>query len=561
MLKELYTIKRIYADFEIYIWNTNISSMVMFGRLALKGVNISGFLSDRTEFCSKCIMNRIIIGFDEMQGKSHVLLIIPDENEIEVLQKRFDKDKVIVLNYSDSLEISKEIESDEIYIYGTGGGCRGLEQALDEEMISFEGYIESKVAHRMHNGKKVYDLNEVCHKKGCTVIVSTLNRNYTAEILDILQEKEFKNVYVYAEIANLWYLRTSSTFTLVDYAFKENKTILIYDSNGLIGNLVKKILDCYGIYGSEFVDDYELYDKVSDDTSQYLIFIPDINEYKVEEKCNFLEKIGISLSQYQYTGLGLVERKISKENFVPDCMMGYAFENEYYGIDIIGNKEAKFRVIVLGGSTSTVGYYRVTSWVEILYEKLQNTIGDVVIFNMGFLANDVVTELLKLLRDGYYLKPNCVISLSGVNNTFEKGDSVNQFVIKEDIQRLNALGIEKYYTGIEVREDLFGFWVRIQKIIKCVSELFGAKYIGILQPMNIAKKNKSLFETMYFEDYMYEKCSSFYDESSGEDFFINMINEFWDKDGMYVDHCHYSKQANAIIANKIYEKMLAEFEF
>lgn len=86
--------------------------------------------------------------------------------------------------------------------------------------------------------------------------------------------------------------------------------------------------------------------------------------------------------------------------------------------------------------------------------------------------------------------------------------------------------------------------------------MYGAEYVGVLQPMNIGKKDKNLFETMYFEDSMYEKSRSFYERSRNDDFYINMINEFADQDGMYIDHCHYSETGNAVIAERIFQEIL-----
>lgn len=560
MLKDLYTIKKEYEDYEIYIWNVNIASMVIFGRLAMKGVNVSGFLSDVPSFRGEYIMNRKIIGIDEIAGQGDVLAIVPDQYDIDGLQNRLENKGVIVLSYSDCLGIDEGIGNCNVLIYGTGGGSNQVEAALNKTNAYIEGYMLSDVHEKTHKGKKVYSLDEAADKKEHVVIVSTLDRTYTLEILENLRKRGFDNVYTYSELVNFWHMRASGTFTLVDYAYKQNKKILIYGSDEWSGRLMYEILCRYGICSATFVDEFELYDIAQDDASGCFIIIPDIDEFKADEKCNFLEKIGIPLSQYQYTGLALVERRIEKEKLIPDVLTGYAFENEFQGIDIIGDREAKFRIIVMGGSTSTVGYYRTRSWVEVLYEKLKNIMGDVAIFNMGFLANDVVIELLKLLRDGFCLKPDCVISLSGVNNTFAKKGSTNQFAVQENIDRLKALGGSMFYSGIESEEDLFEFWLRNQKIIKCVSEMLGAKYIGILQPMNIGKKNKSLFETMYFEDYMYEKCGQFYEKSGNEDFYMDMINEFIDKDGMYIDHCHYSEMGNAIIADKVFERILNDFD-
>lgn len=440
MVKDLFTIKEAYAKYNIYIWDVSIPSMAIFGKLVLKGLNIKGFLSERTELCEQSIMNRRILGLQQIGKMEKALVIVPDSENIEAVQAKLKKSNLVVLHYTLSLEIDREIRNRKFLIYGTGEGCDRLEKELSLMGAEADGYILSKVNESVHNGKKVLSVEKATEVEKYLVIISTLNRKYIAEILNNLQEKGIEQIYVYADISCYWHLRASSTFTLIDYAYKTNKKILIYGEEDLLGSLMRDILYRYGINSVEFVREMELFDVMTDDISKYFIIIPDICEYQIDRKCNYLEKMGIGLSQYQYTGLGLVKRRLEKEKMLPDSMMGYAFENTFYGIEVLGNADAEFRVIVLGGSTSTIGYYRPVSWIEMLYKKLTKAMGDVVIYNMGFLGNDVVIEILKLLRDGFYLNPDYVISLSGVNNTYEKGETVNQFNVVESIKRLEMLG-------------------------------------------------------------------------------------------------------------------------
>lgn len=236
--------------------------------------------------------------------------------------------------------------------------------------------------------------------------------------------------------------------------------------------------------------------------------------------------------------------------------------NSHYGIQILGKVTKKStKIIVLGGSTSTVNVFRPKSWVTFLYEKLKKKLGDVVIYDFANSGNDVVVELLKFVRDGHFLEADYVVSMSGVNNIVAKV-TMNQFNVAGSIwdkvewgptRWLKELDSHiKYCSGIEREEDLFDFWKRIQRIIKSVAEIYGAKYIGVLQPINCIKQNKSLFETMFFEEEVAESSADGFLKSSGrKDFYINLLDIFNDETDMYVDSAHYTEKANKIIADYI----------
>jgi hypothetical protein len=45
----------------------------------------------------------------------------------------------------------------------------------------------------------------------------------------------------------------------------------------------------------------------------------------------------------------------------------------------------------------------------------------------------------------------------------------------------------------------------------------------------------------------------FLNESSSDDFYHNLISLFFHKEGMFIDFCHYSEEANEILADSIFQ--------
>ena len=335
-------------------------------------------------------------------------------------------------------------------------------------------------------------------------------------------------------------------------AYKSNKKIFIYGQADEYGRVIENILEIYGIPCAGYADENVLYDMYYEGFEDKFFIVNAVQRIDNEKKCDQLEKMGISLNTLAYTGLSYVNEKTTNYQYIPDCLVGHStLYGDFNGINVHGDSEANNRIIILGGSTSTTRWFRVKSWVEFLFERLyQEFKGDVVIYNFAAPSNDVVAELLKLLRDGFFIRPNYVVSLSGVNNLRYKDLTVNQFNVEEPVRWLKWLNPECIFNaGIEVKEDLFAFWLRIQKVIKAVCEVYGAKYLGVLQPMNIGKEKKDLFETMMFEEEREKNnVENFHNNASDNDFYLNLMTIFEMEEQMYVDAVHYSEKANQVIA-------------
>ncbi len=287
-----------------------------------------------------------------------------------------------------------------------------------------------------------------------------------------------------------------------------------------------------------------------------------VNAVDVKERqhlCDQLEGMDITINNLDYTGFWYVcNKRPFFRRSMPDCLVGYADSvSDFNGISVLGSEKAENRFIVIGGSTSAIRTFRAKTWVESLYEILYDQIGEVVIYDFAIPGDPVAIELLKLLRDGYHLKPTWVISMSGLNDLWHIEDADNQFNVHEVIRWLKILDSRRgINTGVKTNEDLFFYWIRMQRIIKAVTEIYGAEYLGILQPMDIGKNNKDLFKTMVFE-YEDVNIESVCEHAEDDSFYLNLLRLLEEEtENMYVDGAHYTEKAGRIIADNVASVLL-----
>ena len=180
----------------------------------------------------------------------------------------------------------------------------------------------------------------------------------------------------------------------------------------------------------------------------------------------------------------------------------------------------------------------------------------------------VETELVKFLRDVLPLKPDMVISYSGVNNLV--ADSQHPFCNvyqRQFYENASARSnIRPVTYGISREEDNFTQWLCSERIMKAVCEAFGIHFMSILQPLLGAKGTEYSFEEKEIilntiannpsVDYM--KRGKEFSESVKEkvDEYTWLYNFSQILDGaedIWIDKCHVNEKGNEIIAKEVWE--------
>lgn len=568
MLCALYTIKKKYRDKKIYIWDINRNSMILFARAAFRRIDITGFVTFQDSYVGKTYVNRQIISLEQAKCDKDCVILVSDEL-LETTRERLPKDRIIY--WSRALEINDDLKTEKIIVYGMGDASKQLCRVLHNGRISPQYFcVTKRTTENEWNGSKIIEAYELDSYNNYSVIISVQKPEYRLEILDTLVDFCGK-VYLDIDfILNDLYM--TNIIQDLDLAVRQKREIYLYSRRNKVAELIKDVLYAYGIQFSGYVYDREdlelniksIYDLSYECTENKLIIINEgFPENMIKAREN-VECAGFSLEKRNYTSIWRYteadEFLLSRLKSYHDPLTGVSmlYKGGKPGWKVYGTEsDGCIKIMVLGGSTSSEIFYS-ENWVSKLFYKLKKEGIPIVIYNGAHPGDDIVTELLRLLRDAHVLMPDFVISMSGVNNTEEK-KSVNQFNETRLIEWVRKFSSKKEYcSGISSNESLYSFWYRNQKLLRIISEFYGAAFLGFLQPMNMAMQNMTLFEKSYFDMEVHHiGCKAFAQFSSENEEYINLLHLFDHQEEMYIDPCHYTETAHTIIADQVFQVLLS----
>ena len=447
------------------------------------------------------------------------------------------------------------------------------------------------LSERRDNLNEQYDVSKIVY---AAVDKFKVSRTDVEFVLDI-----DKKDTIYRGSADMWEAIIDNILNnFMRYAKKKvkitikNKKIVLYGDNEYSYQLKKlfKLID----KEVEFICDDEA--DSGETKSVYDLLYEDVSELMVlNTKCiwenmvckfpnsKFLEELGLRyISDFREINCmpddAIRESYLdSKYGYQVDPLLGFTIiypnsSKEYNQYHVLGNTDLKRnRILILGGSTSDMGMYENTkSWPEILYEKLLAK-DEVVLFGGAVGGYNSRQECLKLLRDIAIIKPNLVISYSGVNDAYPMNVESHPFY-NSSVLAACKNAIKQYDTCIGSRtvETSAQLWIRMEQTMHAITTCFGGKFIGILQPtihnknelyglervikvyqdghghepfsyINNKKRNDSFKESV--------QISHCFEESYMHDF-SDVLKE---QEEVFKDVCHLLQAGNEVVAQRIYE--------
>lgn len=338
------------------------------------------------------------------------------------------------------------------------------------------------------------------------------------------------------------------------------------------GNIAYTINDFEGVEEKSYVDlIYENIEQI------YVIIVKE--DFLVA--CQNLESLGLR----QYASYTVAHKSMYSnycQNFPLDINLGYTYsfaetDPKLPGVTVFGNKDSKensYVIITLGNSTSDSQAFIWKCWSEFLYdrivdEKLIND-GNIVLYSAGVSAYRSSQELLKLERDMLNLRPNMVISFSGVNDIgrmaypFVQHYQCHIFdaILPHQVSDMNgSKTIPGYSCGFERIGSNAENWVRHMRMMHAICKEYEIVFHSFLQPMLGAKENilsRSEKEiVLNYSDDILEKTIPFINEvrqmiaKSKLDYIHDITDLFNECDDVYIDNCHVTEEGNRMIADKI----------
>lgn len=573
MICALYTLMKKYRDRNIYIWNINADSINVFMMAACRGIDIRGFVTIQERYAGEMYMNRPVLTLEQVLSDNDSIILVSDEVAKETMGM-LQEGKAVY--WSDALALNDELRSDRVIIYGTGRGAEKFCKVLDEEGIEAELFcLTQRGAVVQYRGKKVIGAAELNNYEDYAVVIAANVTRSRWEILEILSDFTGK-IYVEMEhkigtadlISSIDLL---NFIQVIDYSVRVCRKIYLYSRRNAIARLIEETLNIYGIKIVGYVGESEeqgqniqsIYEVGYDGTEDKLIVINEEFPEKFVKARENIELAGFSLEQRNYTGFQCHTRSrgmmLSEWHYYKDPLLGGSiiYPKGKPGWKLYGREDQNaVKILVLGGSTSSEQYHP-ENWISKLYYKLKQNNLNATIYNGAHSGNDIVDEILRLLRDGYVIKPQIVISMSGVNNTGYK-DCANQFNEINLINWVKTLSPDTTYcSGIASEESLYSFWSRNIQLLKLISKFYGAEFFGFLQPMNITMSQMTLWEKSRYElEGHIEASRDFMEHADSCGDYINLMQLFEHRDEMYVDMAHYTDLAHEMIADKVYEAIM-----
>lgn len=561
MLKELYQLELNFTEYDnIYIYGINKDSIDTMLVLCARGIEIKGFVSNESEYIGQSILNKDIYSL-ECIFSSNDLCIVPTH------EKRIPLGiQIKCIRYSD---IHRKMVLDdldnEVSIYGAGASCYKLIDLLSEKKINVSKVYTSTIPEKKYILQKPIIVwnNDIIDENA--IIISVENEKFVEEVL--LKLHKCKNdIYIISALEKTIIIQGNNFVLSLDHAIKENRNIVFVDENNFYSRYYENILNINKIKYQKVTPEVLISNNMCLTKSCIVI-----NIFDASKRCDvieFLYQKGMRLEKFDFTSLFYVTGNRvyieGKSYSVPDALTGVCIN--HLGEDTVGlkilcrtrtclkcNLKVKpLRLLVLGNSTSQHGLFPFKSWPEMLFDMLKDKY-DLSIYNASTSSDDVVNEYLRLIRDFHSIKPDIVISFSGLTNLYNENIE-RQFNVST---QYNA-NIDKVFgKGILDNRTHYDFWLQIQNMIQDYCQQNGADYLGVLQPINCYMPSMSLYERMQFDlSKKYVGAVNFYENMNNESIYINLLDIFFHKHDMYVDLSHYSQEANSVIAEIMYEEII-----
>lgn len=571
MLKILYALAEKYEGKKIFIYGIGFHAMSAFAELSYCGIDIAGFVNTNRayeQYIGEYIMNRRIMGKEELVPNNSIV-VAPRERSKTAIQKALYG--ICVLEIDELLEPDYRLRNKKVIIYGIGDRGNEIYDLLESNGINLSAACVSEKRQDVWKGLPVYSIDELETAPDTVFVLATKIPKYRDEMLGKL---ECRDVEKYVDLFLTYNdMISGDMYQIIDKVSGEGKDIYLYGNDDELFQFIEKILNRYGIkidgriYENADPDkDIEsIYELIYQELDNIAIIVAEWDRERSRAACNQLSEIGFCIQKHNYTSIHPKAIRLKKGfQVMTDCLLGHSpyADERFPGYVVYGDtKKDDLKIMVLGGSTSTDGFYNSIGWPYLFWKKFQQR-KEVTVYNGAMMGHDVVQELLKLLRDIAYIRPDAVISMGGLNNVNAKKNTENQFCVKDIMEWIITMAPkERYISGVKGDECTYEFWHRNLKVMKAVVESYGAKFFGFLQPMNVAKENPSLFDILTTgednEDFWVFR------ERAGKEsapVYRNLINLFDQETEMYIDYCHYSEKANEMLADTVFKTVIANMK-
>ena len=547
MIEHIYTLREELQGKRIFVWDCGRKAMWLFSTLALRGIHVAGFVTNFPEFVGQTIMGRPIISLETFAATKDALAIVDDDVRTGAFNVVASRGQALYMQ--DALELNPSLRKLHPYIYELDDQAWHLAKALGDEGVTVSGLlVKNQKKSRNVLGLPVLALAEARLSRNDAIIIPMQSDHPLDGAITSILDSGFDGYIFIHEVMCHFELWGHSLVFALNQAMLQKRRILLCCADAPSRELLHRVLDGYGIGIHREVNPFpspgqdasaeDIWTLADEDPERSTLVLGAFSGKKRLELVDAAVDLGFSAADLSLAGL---QKTVYNQYFQRDLLayehdaklvvsIDYSSVGGIPGWMIHGDEgSASTRIMILGGSTSTELYYP-ESWVEKLYSLFVNDGIDVVIFNGANEGNGAPSELVRMARDIHAIRPDFVISMSGMND-----------------QRSLDSKFEKNH-----HDNPFEYWLRMERYMKHIAESEGAVFLGVLQPMNACMEPKSLLENAYFMSENHKIGRTFLSGMRDDDFYCNLLALFHHEQGMFIDRCHYSDEANQRIAEEVY---------
>lgn len=489
-----------------------------------------------------------------------------------VVKNVFDIDNKL---NSDLLE-----KENKVYILSSDVNAKKNFLLLLQHKVRVLGFIEKEQQNgRRIYGIPIYSLSEINEVNAIYVINrenwETFGRFIDCTKVYLTDLEHFNNQFTFIENNQVRKCNAALMITMILSRIQKKRVVFLVNSVeyafwfNLVTVLKLEMSDTQII--SVDTEMEKIYDLVYFDIERIIVFVS-VFEYRDVTK--ILYEIGLKQTQHFVCIYNSFSGHCTDKYYGFDWCLGNTFKQkkEYPGFYINGDfRNAQKKIAILGNSVTDPLFYPQKSWPEMLWETCSKQQIDVVIYNGAVTDYNSSNELFKLYRDVLLLKPDIVISYSGIID-------FRQYVPYYPYINLNLMRTSKKWKKDNNKEVIYGIkdqrtayerWINNEKIMYQICHMYGITFYGVLQPWNGSGNINAVEKLQFWNDQYWQIVFPQFDDyiDNAKEFkekivydtkvndwlfdFTNIFKEIDDSE-IYFDSIHVNEFGNSIISENFF---------
>ena len=588
----------------VVIFGVSNGSKQIFFSLLYGDITVSAFYSE--QYCDKGILlyNKDILSCKEVIRKKNCAIILPNQRYEEFKKSKLRNFDIYVdlldcektdkkrTNIYPLYIINRNLIQQPIIFYG----CGQYGKILFQHIIDAGGQIDICIDSDLNKQGKYFMGKKICsrnilkeHEKRPIVIGTVHWEEVYNSFSDCLREQSYiehieaeirNSHFVYQKMNQIIRINELGIVNLIEKCKSKRLVVLgMSDEALLIGHMLEKV----GFLIDEKIEYVQ--DLLYEDRNNLMIVNCANSPFEIETTLNSYGFI----NGFDYISSPDFEGMTWQRYSGYDYLLGntYKLEGQYLGFTryLTGNSDERIRIVTLGGSTTDAQLYPFKCWSEILKELLEQDHIAAEILCGGMADYNSCSEMIKLLRDVIKIKPDIVLSYSGINDmNIERFGRYSQFpflngLMLEYIEKSNAVSGKNMQYGIPEKRDIVDVWIENESTMNIIAKEHGISFFAFFQPCLtnrfFSEDDNSYIEKMlnyHFTDFeqkevcwsLVSNCKQFMEKipKLQKKWLFDLSHIFDDKicKDIYLDPLHVTEKGNYIIARNIYQKIKLEIK-